>query len=192
MLLESKAFTAPTRLWMNWPLWGGLLATLLLAQHAWVLFAPAERALPSGTDIPTSNHTGQLFGTANTTSTTTSSLDGIRPIGIFAHSTRGFAVMQTPTGQRGVGLGSEVAPGIRLIETHADYVILERNGTRQRVDLSAASATGGIMTAEPTPTVMQQGEYPQLKANAPQIESLVPEQQIMMKQMLQNNHRGSP
>lgn len=192
MLLESKAFTAPTRLWMNWPLWGGLLAMLLLTQHAWVLFAPAERALPGDTDIPTSNRTGQLFGTANSTSTTTSSLDGIRPVGIFAHSTRGFAVMQTPTGQRGVGLGNEVAPGIRLIETHADHVILERNGNRQRVDLSAASATGGILTQALPPTVIPQVVDPLLSANAPLIESLVPEQQIMMKQVLQNNHRGLP
>ena len=192
MLLDSKVFTVPARLWMNWPLWGGLLATLLLAQHVWVLFAPAERALPGDTDIPTSNRTGQLFGTANAPGTSTSSLDGIRPVGIFAHSTRGFAVMQTPNGQLGVGLGSEVAPGIRLIETHADHVILERNGARQRVDLSAAPAADGIVAPTPTPTVIRQLENPQLNANAPQIESLVPEQQIMIKQMLQNNHRGLP
>ncbi|GAB4118905.1 MAG: hypothetical protein Fur0026_08560 [Sideroxydans sp.] len=192
MLLEKKIFTAPARLWMNWPLWGGLLATLLLAQHAWVLFAPAERALPSNTDIPLSNRTGQLFGAANSASATTSSLDGIHPVGIFAHSTRGFAVMQTPTGQRGVGLGSEVAPGIRLVETHADHVILERNGVKQRVDLSAASATDGIVTTAPTPPVIPQPENPQITANAPLIESMTPEQQLMMKQMLQNNHRGLP
>lgn len=190
MLLERKVFTAPVRLWMNWPLWGGLLATLLLAQHAWVLFAPAERALPGDTAIPLSNRTGQLFGTAGATGTATSSLDGIRPVGIFAHSTRGFAVMQTPSGQRGTGLGSEVAPGIRLVETHADHVILERNGVRQRVDLSAASATEGITLA--APSVITPPENPLINANEPLLDRLAPEQQIMMKQMLQNNHRGLP
>ena len=190
MLLERKVFTAPTRLWLNWPLWGGLLAMLLLAQHAWVLFAPAERALPGDTAIPPSNHTGQLFGTADTTGTSTSSLDGIRPVGIFAHSTRGFAVMQTPAGQRGVGLGSEVAPGIRLVETHADHVILERNGVKQRVDLSAASAADGITAA--APAADRQAADPQITANAPLLDKLSPEQQIMMKQMLQHNQRGLP
>jgi hypothetical protein len=192
MLLERKLFTVPARLWMNWQLWGGLLATLLLAQHAWVLFAPAERVLPGNTSIPLSNRTGQLFGTvtANTSSAVTSSLDGIRPIGIFAHSTRGFAVMQTTTGQRGVGLGSDVAPGIRLVETHADYVVLERSGTKQRVDLSAASATKGIASA--SPAAIQQAANPRLSANQPLLDRLAPEQQIMMKQMLQNNHRGLP
>lgn len=193
MLLERKVFTAPARLWMNWPIWGGLLATMLLAQHAWVLFAPAERALPGNTSIPLSNRTGQLFGAANNTNNAaTSSLDGIRPVGIFAHSTRGFAVMQTPTGQRGVGLGSEVAPGIRLVETHADHVVLERSSIRQRVDLSAASAADGIVVSPPAPTVVQQTQSPQLTANAPLLDRLAPEQQTMMKQMLQNNHRGLP
>ena len=190
MLLERKLFTAPTRLWMNWPLWGGLLATLLLAQHAWVLFAPAERALPGNTAIPPSDRTGQLFGVENVSSATTSSLDGIRPVGIFSHSTRGFAVMQTPTGQRGVGLGSEVAPGIRLIEAHADHVILERNGSKQRVDLSASSATDGITSV--APTTLMQPEDRQGTTNAPLMEGLAPEQQLMMRQILQNNLRGSP
>ncbi|MDD2701497.1 MAG: type II secretion system protein N [Sideroxydans sp.] len=190
MLLERKVFTAPARLWMNWPLWGSVLATMLLAQHAWVLFAPAERALPGNTSIPASNRTGQLFGTASVGSAPSASLDGIRPVGIFAHSTRGFAVMQTPSGQRGVGLGSEVAPGIRLVETHADHVILERNGIRQRVDLSAPSAADGI--SSPAPAVVQQAEDSRITANAPLLDRLSPEQQTMMKQMLQNNHRGLP
>jgi general secretion pathway protein C len=191
MLLERKVFTAPVRLWMNWPLWGGLLATVLLAQHAWVLFAPDERALPGNTSIPLSNRTGQLFGTASAASTaTTSSLDGIRPVGIFAHSTRGFAVMQTPAGQRGTGLGSEVAPGIRLVGTHADHVILERNGVRQRVDLPAASASEGITLS--APSVIAPPANPQITANEPLLDRLSPEQQIMMKQMLHNNHRGLP
>lgn len=162
---------------------------LLLAQHAWVLFAPADRALPGNTAIPLSNRTGQLFGTANSPGSTTASLDGIRPVGIFAHSTRGFAVMQTPAGQRGVGLGSEVAPGVRLIETNVDHVVLERNGARQRVDLSLVSATEGITLAQP----VEAGQTEALiSANTPVLDRLTPEQQNMMKQVLQNNHRGLP
>ena len=137
MSLGRKVFAAPARLWMNWPLWGGLLAMLLLAKHAWVLFAPSEHAVPSTTTATQSAQTEQLFGIVNT-ATSTASLNGIRPIGIFASRKDGFAVMQTETGQIGVGLGGQVVPGVRLVETHPDYVILERNGSRQRVDLSKA------------------------------------------------------
>lgn len=175
---------------MNWPLWGGVLATVLLAQHAWVLFAPAERALPGNTALPPAEHAGQLFGAESAPTSSASSLDGIRPIGIFAHSTRGFAVMQTPGGQRGVGLGSEVAPGIRLVETHTDHVVLERNGVRQRVDLATVSVKDGITSA--APDAIRQAANPQRSENAPPLDSMPPEQQQMMKQMLQNNRRELP
>ncbi len=182
MSLESKAFTAPARLWHNWPVWGGSLAMILLAQHVWVLFSPAERALPGNTAIPESSRTGQLFGSAGARSAATASLDGIRPIGIFAHSQRGFAVMQTPAGQRGVGLGNEVAPGIRLIETHANHVILERDGVRQRVDLSVTTAAG---------ITVQTPDEPSPKADATPLEKPAPEQQEMMETIM-NNDRGMP
>jgi hypothetical protein len=149
MSLGKKVFAAPARLWMNWPLWGGLLATLLLAKHFWVLFAPTEHAVPGTAVAAQSAQTEQLFGTVITT-TSSAPLDGISPIGIFASRKNGFAVMMTATGQVGVGLGGEVAPGVRLVETQADYVILERNGVKQRVDLGKApTATGGITPATP-------------------------------------------
>lgn len=119
---------------MNWPLWGGLLAMLLLAKHVWVLFAPAEHAVPGTTVTAQSAQAEQLFGTVSA-GAAAAPLSGIRPIGIFASSKNGFAVMQTETGQVGVGLGGQVVPGVRLVETHSDYVMLERNGVRQRADL---------------------------------------------------------
>ena len=139
MSLGKKVFAAPARLWMNWPLWGGLLAVLLLTKHVWVLFAPAEHAIPGTTVATQSAQAEQLFGTVSTT-TSSASLNGIRPIGIFASRTKGFAVLMTESGQVGVGLGGEVVPGVRLVETQPQYVILERNGVRQRVDLSLAPA----------------------------------------------------
>jgi hypothetical protein len=189
MSLDGKLFAILGRLWLNWPVWGGMLATMLLAQHVWVLFAPAERALPGNTSIPLSSRTGQLFGTTSSGGPATSSLDGIRPVGIFAHSTRGFAVMQTPAGQRGVGMGSEVAPGIRLVGTHTDHVILERNGAKQRVDLKVTAVTGGITPAQ---TVVTRPAETNTPDNAPVLEKLTPDQQRVMKQILQNNHRGLP
>ncbi len=183
MSLGRKVLAAPARLWMNWPLWGGLLAMLLLAKHAWVLFAPAEHAVP-GTATPTqSAQTEQLFGVVNT-ATSSASLSGIRPIGIFASKKNGFAVMQTETGQVGVGLGGQVVPGVRLVETHPDYVILDRNGVQQRVDLSKApAATGDISPVRSDPAVAVPTQI---------LNQLTPEQKAMLQQQQLNMIRGKP
>jgi general secretion pathway protein C len=187
MSLGKKVFAAPARLWMNWPLWGGLLATLLLAKHAWVLFAPAEHAVPATTIAAQSAQAEQLFGTVDT-STTSASLNGIRPIGIFASRKNGFAVMQTDTGQVGVGLGGQVVPGVRLAETHADYVILERNGVQQRVDLSKApAATSGVTPTTPTPQVRGMTVPP---AGGQMLDQLTPEQQKILQQQQHELIRG--
>jgi general secretion pathway protein C len=187
MSLGRKVFAAPARLWMNWPLWGGLLATLLLAKHVWVLFAPAEHAVPGTTVAAQSAQAEQLFGTVSTT-TASASLNGIRPIGIFASRKNGFAVMMTETGQLGVGLGGQVAPGIRLIETHADYVILERNGVQQRVDLSKAPAASGVIPAAPVTPVVRGMTVP--PAGGHLLDQLTPEQQTILLQQQQELIRG--
>jgi general secretion pathway protein C len=171
---------------MNWPLWGGLLATLLLAKHVWVLFAPAEHAVPGTTVAAQSAQAEQLFGTVSTT-TSAASLNGIRPIGIFASRINGFAVMMTETGQVGVGLGELVAPGIRLVETHADHVILERNGVMQRVDLSQAPAAAGGVTPAATPQVRGMTVPP---AGGQLLDQLTPEQQKIMQQQQRELIRG--
>ena len=189
MSLGRKVFAVPAKLWMNWPLWGGLLAMLLLAKHAWVLFAPAEHAVP-GTTIPTqSAQAEQLFGTVNTT-TSSASLNGIRPIGIFASRKNGFAVMQTETGQVGVGVGGQVVPGVRLVETHPDYVILERNGVQQRVDLGKApAATGGIIPVRDA-TPVRSNTVP--TAGEQLLDRFTPEQRKILQQQQQELIRGRP
>lgn len=188
MSLGRNVFAAPARLWMNWPLWGGLLAMLLLAKHAWVLFAPAEHAVPASTVPAQAAHAGQLFGTVVSTTAASASLNGIRPIGIFASRTNGFAVMQTESGQIGVGLGGQVAPGIRLVETHADHVILERNGVRQRVDLSKAPAASGGIT--PANAASPAYSAPVPDANMQLIEQLTPAQRNILQQQQMDLIRG--
>lgn len=189
MSLARKVFAAPARLWMNWPLWGGLLAMLLLAKHAWVLFAPAEHAVP-GTAVPTqATQAEQLFGSVNTASSSTS-LNGIRPIGIFASSKSGFAVMQTETGQVGVGVGGQVVPGVRLVETHADHVILERNGVRQRVDLSKAPAAASGIT--PLRSAVPVLSDPAAAAQIEMLNQFTPEQRKILQLQQQELIRGKP
>lgn len=188
MSLDRKVFAAPARLWMNWPLWGGLLAMLLLAKHAWVLFAPVERAVPGSVSTAQPTEAGQLFGMADSGSSS-ASLDGIRPIGIFAHSKHGFAVLQTGSGQFGVGLGSEVAPGIRLVETHADHVVLERNGARHRVDLDKTAVASGITPVAGRPQVRGMTVPP---AGGQLLDRLSPEQQQILQQQQSELIRGRP
>jgi hypothetical protein len=198
MSLGKKVFAAPARLWMNWPLWGGLLATLLLAKHVWVLFAPAEHAVPGTTAAPQSAQAEQLFGAINTTAAA-ASLNGIRPIGIFASRKNGFAVLMTDTGQIGVGLGGEVVPGVRLVETQPDYVILERNGVKQRVDLSkATAATDGITPVQDTVQVRGFTVPPAVRgmtippAGGQLLDQLTPEQQRILQQQQRELIRGRP
>ena len=191
MSLGKKLFAAPARLWMNWPLWGGSLAVLLLAKHVWVLFAPAEHAVPGTTVAAQSAQAGQLFGTVSTAASS-ASLNGIRPVGIFASRKNGFAVMMTETGQIGVGLGGQVVPGVRLVETQPDYVILERNGVRQRVDLSKAPAAAGGITPVRDATRIQNDAAPAAGGPVQMFDQLTPEQRTILLQQQQELIRGRP
>lgn len=183
MSLGRKVFAAPAKLWMNWPLWGGLLAMLLLAKHTWVLFAPVEHAVPGTTVAARSAQAEQLFGTVDTSSSS-ASLSGIRPIGIFAHRDAGFAVMLTERGQVGVALGKEVLPGIVLAETHADHVVLEQHGVKHRVDLSKApAATGGVTPVSSDPITAAQTQA---------LNIFTPEQQKILLQQQQELKGGRP
>ena len=188
MSLARKLFAAPARFWINWPLWGGLLAMLLLAKHVWVVFAPSEHAVPSTTTATQSAQTEQLFGSVNV-ATSTASLGGIRAIGIFASRNNGFAVMQTETGQVGVGLGGQVVPGVRLVETHSDYVILERDGSRQRVDLSQAPAAGGAAQAQAQAASPVRGDSI-ADAQAQALNKLSPDQRKILQLQQQELIRG--
>jgi hypothetical protein len=194
MSLGKKVFAAPTRLWLNWPLWGGLLAVLLLAKHIWVLFAPAENAIPGTTIVPQSAQAEQLFGTVTTT-TSAASMNGIRPIGIFASRKNGFAVLMTESGQIGVGLGGEVVPGVRLVETQPGYVILERNGVKQQVDLSIAPAAAGGVSPVPSAPPAARATIPVRSEPIPApkeqlLEQLTPEQRMTLQEQQRELIRG--
>ncbi|HKB58696.1 MAG TPA: type II secretion system protein N [Gallionellaceae bacterium] len=125
--------------------WGGLGAALLgvmFARWVWVLFAPAGAVMPPA--LPeASEDAGRIFGTAHqaAASAVTFSSANIKLIGVFANPVKGFAVLQIDGKQLGVALGAEVRPGMRLVETHPNYVVLEQGGARSRLDLSAPAAS---------------------------------------------------
>lgn len=137
---------------LNFLSWQGLGAALLgvmLAKWTWVLFAPGSPAMPVAA-WEASDDAGRLFGTARVQEAPSAPMGNIRLIGVFAHRTKGFAVMQIDEKQIGVALGEEVKPGIRLMETYSDHVMLEQAGMRQRVNLAGASAPAGVSVAPPS------------------------------------------
>lgn len=128
------------RQFFSWQGVGAAVLGVLLAKWTWLLFAPASPAMPAAA-WEASGEAERVFGTVSVADTAAlSSLGNIKLIGVFAHRTRGFAVMQVDEKQIGIGLGDEVKPGVKLVETHADYVLLERADIRQRVDLTGASS----------------------------------------------------
>ena len=133
----------------SWQTLGAALLGIVLARWVWVLFAPESPAMPPAS-WEASGDAGRLFGTASVANAPAfAPMGNIKLIGVFAHRTMGFAVMQVDEKQIGVAQGEEVKPGIRLAETYPDHVMLEQAGVRQRVDLSGASAPGGMQNAQP-------------------------------------------
>ncbi|HLP97895.1 MAG TPA: type II secretion system protein N [Sideroxyarcus sp.] len=145
----------------SWKMLGGVLLAVLLAKWVWVFFAPAAPSVPATTGWKKTEDAGRLFGAAGSSGVpaaqAVSALGDIRLIGVFAHKTKGFAVMQVDNKQLGVALGEQVVPGVRLLETHADHVIVESAGKQQRVNLVAApvanTATAGNAVTTPAESV---------------------------------------
>jgi hypothetical protein len=97
----------------------------------------------------------RLFGVAVSKVVTTEgmALPRVRLVGVFAarKGQPGFAVLKLDDKkQLGVGVGEQVVPGTKLFEVHADYVLLERSGIQQRVNLEvkAPVAAGAAVAPE--------------------------------------------
>lgn len=113
-----------------------VLLGLLLAYWTWAWFAPGP--LPRAQVVeamPRVESAYGLFGGARSTPLTIAPTGlAIKLLGIAAASggRRGYAVVQLEAKEiRAVREGEDVAPGVRLAEVHADYVVLERNGARE-------------------------------------------------------------
>lgn len=142
MPLFENAMTR-VRPWLSWQALGAALLGVMIARWTWLLFAPAGAAMPPVAWEPSSDG-GRLFGTApESAAAATLTTGDIKLVGVFANRTKGFAVMQIDDRQVGVALGHEVRPGVRLVETHSDYVVLDQGGVRERVVLSGASPRAG-------------------------------------------------
>jgi len=149
--------TALSRLTFYWPVtWRSLSAIVLgalLARWVWILFAPNATFTSA---IPQRNsgiEAAKLFGEVLSTETASVgiALPNVQLLGVFTASPGkpGFAIMKLDNNkQAGVAEGEEVAPGTRLVEVNADYVLLERSGIQQRVNLENKYANSSDGKAE--------------------------------------------
>jgi general secretion pathway protein C len=153
--IAEAAFASMARLFNFLPLsWRGVSALILgvlLAKWFWILFAPQTSFTAALPQRAAGMETGQLFGVTSSNETTANgvALPNVQLLGVFAASEgkRGFAVLKLDDrSQTGVAEGEEVATGTRLVAVHADHVVLERAGVRQRVNLENkyASSPHGI------------------------------------------------
>lgn len=143
--IAEAAFASLARLFNFLPFsWRGVSALILgvlLAKWFWILFAPQTSFTATQPQRAAGMEAGQLFGVTTSNEATAAhgvALPNVQLLGVFAASAgkRGFAVLKLDDkSQTGVAEGEEVATGTRLVAVHADHVILERAGVRQRVNL---------------------------------------------------------
>lgn len=179
------------RVFFSWQSLGIVLFAVMLARWVWVFAAPADVAMPATTSWQKNDAAEDLFGHATDVDVgAVTSAGNIQLIGVFAHNTAGFAVLQIDGKQIGVGMGETAAPGMRLVETHADYVLLERGGVRQRVDLPKPSASPGItiVPASNMASTTRASGQQTLPRNT-DLETIPPAQRAAMQQELDNFRR---
>lgn len=126
------------RLPLSWRGAGALVVGVLLARWTWVLLGPHTLTVfPAKPEFVEAS--AALFGLPSPASTPVSTgvgeVSAPHLVGVFSGK-RGFAILRLDEKRQvGVVLGEEVHKGNKLVEVAADYVLLERNGTRQRVNL---------------------------------------------------------
>jgi Type II secretion system protein C len=129
--------------------WSALAAAVLgvmAARWTWLLLTPDGAAMPPAAWEEASDNAGRVFGTAPAPAAAAGAAPiNIKLVGVFANRTKGFAILQVDDKQIGVAQGDEVRPGLRLAETHADYVVLNQGGATQRVQLTGAAAPSGAV-----------------------------------------------
>ncbi len=168
----------------SWRLLAIVITAVLLAKWTWVFVAPKPSSLPNTRAWKQSTHTEHLFGDVPAVSAQASNLGNIQLVGVFAHPTRGFAVLVVDGKQVGAGLGEEIAPGARLLATHADSVTIERNGVKLKVELMAGKVAAGI-TKVPSGADDAPGQAEVMT----QLQQLAPEQRAAVKQELEHFRR---
>lgn len=133
-----------------------------LAWWTWHFLTPSLRngslmnSISAAPDIAVGR---QLFGDAgpatNTVAVSSSPLTGIRLKGVFAVDGNALSAAVLNMGGRdlAVKLGQELSTGVTLAEVQADYVVINRAGIRERIELDRYDARtakpAGVASAAP-------------------------------------------
>lgn len=130
-----------------------------LAHWTWVFYAPSQDSLamqPSQADPATAGHiiaAAHLFG-LSTQAPAVRNSDGVDSIirlkGVFAAPGRipGYAIINTGgKTDFAVRAGDEVQPGIKLQSVFSQYIVVNRDGALQRINLEQKQVPGQLGTA---------------------------------------------
>ena len=117
---------------------------VVLAYWMWAWFAPRpEPRAPAAVQAggATAEAAYGLFGSAQGAKGTAAA-GSARLVGVVAASGSrpGYAVLRLDAKKSvAVQQGEEVEPGLRLAEVHADHVVLDRSGAREKISLPEKS-----------------------------------------------------
>ena len=176
---------------LSWPGLGALLMGILLARWAWIFFAPQAIAISVIPEQGAALEAGRLFGRAasGVTSAEGMALSNVQLVGVFAANPGkpGFAILRLDDKRQvGVAVGGVVVPGTKLFEVHADHVVLESGGIRQRVSLFGNRPSGGEIEIEGNRVWGKKGMPKRDRA-----ETVVPERVTLPeKKPVQDNNNG--
>jgi hypothetical protein len=136
----ESVMAALSRLPFSWRSISAVVLGILLAQWFWILFAPHATFTSVSPEQTANADAGRLFGTVASSQISTQgvALPNVQLIGVFTASAyrAGFAILKLDDKrQKGVAEGGEVAAGTKLVAVYPDYVLLERAGVQQRVNL---------------------------------------------------------
>lgn len=139
---------------LSWRGVGALLMGILLARWVWIFFAPQAMAIAVVPEHGAALEAGRLFGKAasGVGSAEGMALSNVQLVGVFAASAGkpGFAILKLDDKRQvGVAVGGIVVPGTKLFAAHPDYVLLERDGIQQRVNLIGNRASAGERERNP-------------------------------------------
>jgi len=149
---------ALSRLTIYWPFswrsFSALILGVLLAKWFWILFAPHAIYTSAMPERAAGLEAGRLFGEVAAAASVSQgvALPNVQLLGVFAANAGkpGFAILKLDEKrQTGVAEGEEVSAGTKLLEVHADYVLLERAGVQQRINLENKYAGAPNKTVAP-------------------------------------------
>ena len=134
-----------------------LLIAWQLAYWTWNFLAPPSASAPAAVraDAVDLAVAARLFGSHVASTSGIASSPGLRLKGVVAPTpgVAASAIFSAGTGKDiAVFLGSDVRPGVTLVEVHPEYAVVSRGGVHERIDLEArrsiaSSATPGAARA---------------------------------------------